>query len=650
MYKKLLLTLCLIGISQISANAQLVKTLVNLNQGTMGDGLTVAHTGDIYYSSGFGTAFNKIYKITPDGEFSVYKSNISNPVGIISDSLLNLYVPTYQGNSIRKIDTAGVVTVIASGLNGPAGIVINRQKEIFISEFGAGGSGTGNRIMKINTDSTLETFVSNGGFRGLIGLTIDEEGNLYTSNWSNGNIYKITPEKEVSLLASIGGNVNQISYSNGYVLAPSPSLERIYRVDMDGNIEVIAGTGKTGNKGGASVEAQFNRANGITPSATGDTLYFNDNGLVKMIIGVNLPKINLEGGFKNEIISLKVDSEKEYDSLSVVVDGSTLETYYSVTEDDSLYEIDFQPEETTRSDVYVYGFSGSKLTVSSKLQVIATNFSEPIEGYVTDFDERPVNDFLSIGFNIQRNLSDFSNYQANTPHDYRENTEYSLTLKKPIILSESNSELIYSDVAIIEPGEDGSSFGEEAFKDYVIAEGTKDGEWVPLADGYDSRYDADWLTTWPENGNSEELFRSHTINLLDTFEPGDTILVRFRLFSDSDSVGYGWVINDIKIQEGLATSIDETAEEVLIFSLAQNYPNPFNPSTTIQYTISKAGNVKLLVFDITGRQVSELLNQRQNAGSHTVSFDAENLSSGIYFYRLETESGFSKTNKMLLIK
>lgn len=636
--------------SQVPASAQLVKTLANLNQGTMGDGITVARTGDIFYSSGFGTAFNKIYKITPEGEFSVYKSNISNPVGIISDSLLNLYVPTYQGNSIRKIDTAGVVTVIASGLDGPAGIVINKQDEIFISEYGAGGSGTGDRIMKISTDGSLETFVTNSGFNGLIGLTIDEDGNLYTSNWNNGNIYKVTPEKGVSLLASIGGNVNQISYSNGYVLAPSPSRERIYRVDMEGNVEVVAGSGKTGNKGGASVEAQFNRANGIAPSVTGDTLYFNDNGIVKMIIGVNLPKIGLEGEFKNETISLSIESSLEYDSLSVVVDGAILKTYYSVTEEDSSYKVEYMPEETDRSEVYVYGFSGPNLTVSSRAEIIVTSFEDPIEGYVTDFDERPINDFLSIGFNIQRNLSDFSNYQANTAHDYRADTEYSLTLKKPIILSESNSELIYTDVAIVEPGEEGSSFGDEAFKDYVVAEGTKDGEWVPLADGYDSRYDADWLSTWPENGNSEELFRSHTINLLNTFEPGDTILVRFRLFSDSDSVGYGWVINDIKIQESLATSIDEAKEEGLTFNLAQNYPNPFNPSTTIQYSISEAGNVKLLVFDITGRQVSELLNQRQNAGSYTISFDAENLSSGMYFYRLETEGGFSKTNKMLLIK
>lgn len=650
MYKKYFLFILVVATSQISVNAQLVKTLANLNQGTMGDGITVATTGDIFYSSGFGTQFNKIYRITPDGEFSVFVENISNPVGIISDSLLNLYVPTYQGNSIRKIDSTGVVTEIATGLNGPAGIVINKKGEIFISEFGAGGSGTGNRIMRIDTSGVLDTFVSNASFKGLIGLTIDEKGNLYTSNWPNGNIFKITPEKEVTLLADIAGNVNQISYSNGYLLVPSPTTRKIFRVDLSGNVELLAGTGGNGNKGGASIEAVFARPNGIAPSITGDTLYFNDNGLVKMIIGMNLPKIGLKGSFKSNSISLNTNAEKNYDSLSVVVDGIIQETLYTVSEEDSVFEIEYIPEETTLSDIYVYGFSGPKLTVSSKAEVIITSFKDPIEGYVTDFDDRPTSDFLSIGFSIQRNLTDLRNYQANTVHDYKANFDYSLTLKRPIILSESNSELIYSDVAIVEPGEEGSKFGDPTFKDYVVVEATKNGEWLALADGYDSNFDADWLTTWPENGNSEELFRPHTINMLDTFNAGDTVLVRFRLYSDSDSTGYGWVINEIKIQESLATSIDDDLVSVFTFNLEQNYPNPFNPSTTIQYSISSISNVKLSIFDITGREVVELVNQRQNAGSYSVKFNADYLSSGMYFYRLETEQGFSKTNKMLLIK
>ncbi len=85
------------------------------------------------------------------------------------------------------------------------------------------------------------------------------------------------------------------------------------------------------------------------------------------------------------------------------------------------------------------------------------------------------------------------------------------------------------------------------------------------------------------------------------------------------------------------------------YTLSQNYPNPFNPSTQINYTLKNSGHVTLKVFDVLGRTVATLVNQDQNAGIHTVQFDASNFSSGIYFYRLESGS-FVQTNKMMLLK
>ncbi len=650
MIKKTLLTIALFTAAQLSVNAQLVSTLVNLNQGTMGDGITVAKTGDIYYSSGFGTSFNKVFKITPEGEFSVFK-DITNPVGIISDSLLNLYTNTYQGNSVRKIDSLGNVSVIATGLNGPAGIVLNQEGELFVSEYGANFSGTGNRIVKVNPDSTFETFVSSTSFSGLIGLTIDESGNLYTSNWGNGRVFKITPEKEISLLADLPGNVNQISYSNGYVLAPVPTLNRIYRIDIEsGSAEILAGNGSTGNKDGIALFAEFSRPNGIAPSATGDTLYFNDGGIVKMITGLNLPRIEIGGEFENEKINIEVDASKAYDSLQVLIDEEVVETFYSVTEADSVFNFNYKPEQTKVVDIYVLGFSGLQATISSKLELTVLNFDDPIEGYRTDFDERPTADFLVDGFSISRTLLDWTDYRAYTTRDYRENSEYGLILLKPIQVNSDSSILIYSDVAIVEPGEEESVFGTEEFKDYVVVEGNKGDGWVPLSDGYDARYDEAWLNTWPENGDVEELFRSHKVDLLDTFDAGDTVLVRFRLFSDEDIVGYGWVISEIEIQANLLTSIDYGDDAPLAFVLEQNYPNPFNPSTSIEFTIPTYSHVKLSVFNIAGKEVAVLVDEGLNPGKYLESFSAELLSSGVYFYRLQSEGGFSRTNKMLLIK
>jgi len=83
--------------------------------------------------------------------------------------------------------------------------------------------------------------------------------------------------------------------------------------------------------------------------------------------------------------------------------------------------------------------------------------------------------------------------------------------------------------------------------------------------------------------------------------------------------------------------------------LVQNYPNPFNPSTTIHYEIPNNGFVTLKVYDILGREVKTLVNQYESKGRYDVNFNAVNLASGIYIYRLQSGS-FISTKKMLLLK
>jgi photosystem II stability/assembly factor-like uncharacterized protein len=85
----------------------------------------------------------------------------------------------------------------------------------------------------------------------------------------------------------------------------------------------------------------------------------------------------------------------------------------------------------------------------------------------------------------------------------------------------------------------------------------------------------------------------------------------------------------------------------------QNYPNPFNPSTTISYTLPFDSKVSVKVFDITGREVAQLVNNFENTGNHNITFNASGLSSGIYFYTIVASTGsreFRKTMKMILTK
>ncbi|MBT8391448.1 MAG: T9SS type A sorting domain-containing protein, partial [Ignavibacteria bacterium] len=85
------------------------------------------------------------------------------------------------------------------------------------------------------------------------------------------------------------------------------------------------------------------------------------------------------------------------------------------------------------------------------------------------------------------------------------------------------------------------------------------------------------------------------------------------------------------------------------FELSQNYPNPFNPATKIRYTLPEAGNVKLVVYNLLGEQVEELVNEFKEAGVHTINFNAENLNSGVYIYKIEL-NGFTDAKKMQLVK
>ena len=85
------------------------------------------------------------------------------------------------------------------------------------------------------------------------------------------------------------------------------------------------------------------------------------------------------------------------------------------------------------------------------------------------------------------------------------------------------------------------------------------------------------------------------------------------------------------------------------FSLKQNYPNPFNPITTIEYELTIAGEIQLIVYNVLGQEIVRLVDGMKSAGKHIVIWDASQYSSGIYFYRMESEN-FSETRKLILLK
>ncbi len=99
----------------------------------------------------------------------------------------------------------------------------------------------------------------------------------------------------------------------------------------------------------------------------------------------------------------------------------------------------------------------------------------------------------------------------------------------------------------------------------------------------------------------------------------------------------------------LPTNIANNESEAGKYYLYQNYPNPFNPVTTISFDVPKRMNVNISIYDVTGKLVGNLLNEQKNEGKYSISFDASNFSSGVYFYKLTTEN-FAAVKKMILTK
>jgi hypothetical protein len=132
---------------------------------------------------------------------------------------------------------------------------------------------------------------------------------------------------------------------------------------------------------------------------------------------------------------------------------------------------------------------------------------------------------------------------------------------------------------------------------------------------------------------------------------GTTAILYGVYFSDANhgcAVGEGGVI--LTTTDGGAVFVNQIGTEIPDkYSLGQNYPNPFNPATKIKFNIKETGFVTLKVYDILGKEISSLVNQKMQPGEYETSFDGSSLKSGVYFYKLQTGS-FTETKKMLLVK
>ena len=139
------------------------------------------------------------------------------------------------------------------------------------------------------------------------------------------------------------------------------------------------------------------------------------------------------------------------------------------------------------------------------------------------------------------------------------------------------------------------------------------------------------------------------IEAIEMTDPYHKLMFVYHDYNDDGSIA--GIRAEYPAMGDIVAGIDPTENGALptAYALEQNYPNPFNPSTDISFALPNAGQVKLVVYNVLGQEVATLVDGHMEAGNHSVTFEADNFSSGVYFYRLNAER-YTQTLKMMLLK
>ena len=284
----------------------------------------------------------------------------------------------------------------------------------------------------------------------------------------------------------------------------------------------------------------------------------------------------------------------------------------------------------------------------------------PIEGLIVG---RPAS-LLADGFEVANGKWDFENPWARTnekPHtdlfsfsdsptgNYGNNINRSLYLKDPISINNINAAYLEFwtwwdiesdwDFAQVQVSSDAMAW--ESLQGLYTRQGSGKGKQSLGSFGYD--------------GNQKKWVKEK-INLNDYIDDGP-IYLRFNLQSDEIVTGDGWYIDDMEIvvySDSTVTSIDEKQILSNKFELHQNYPNPFNPTTHIRFELQEYSNVKITIYNSLGKKIKTLLNETRTAGQHTLLWngtnnDGRSVSSGVYFYVMQSEN-YQSRKKLILLR
>ncbi len=327
-----------------------------------------------------------------------------------------------------------------------------------------------------------------------------------------------------------------------------------------------------------------------------------------------------------------------YESLEVKIDGKTIKTLNDtkITKSSTLKLYDY--DNSKDHNVQFVAHRGDKVYKSEKVKILKLPVQDYVTEYVTDFTENADNDFENRGLELSES-SILGKKVLQSAHPYAENTELISILTKPIKITAvgntRKANIFYEDIPMVEKGKDGAGFNTEDFRDYVIVEGSLNGlDWVEIAYGYDFKNVEEKAKsagiTSVESAPTKEMLLQHNFDLLETFHRDKLVLLRFRLHSDAKNVGWGWLINNLRIQKERPTAVEK-----VVVTNTKIYPNPANDYINIDFGGDWNGSVSVSIYTLDGRLVKS---QQFEANSERVQYSVSELNIGNYILVLKDKA------------
>ena len=725
-----------------------------------GDPSTIGGQGIFKYSSGtdggagnnFGTLYHKITtsvtarKITSIVGTDVYNGDnilantayLDYPRNLAFDTAGNLYVADQRSHRIRKIDINGIITTVAgtgvdgfSGDDGPAteaqlknprAVTVDKNGNLYISDKG------NSRIRKVTTDGIISTIAGTGeaGYSGDGGaatsakinfpyqMKTDAQGNLYFTEATNHLVRKISTDGTISTVAGTGAagfsgdngaaTSAQLATPWGMALDDEGNIyisdsynHRIRKVDTDGNITTIAGTGTAGDsgEGGAATSALLNTPGCIDIDKAGN-IYFTSigNAKVKKILKngniVTIAGTGLQSYVKNTV-ALSAGMRAPY---GLTLDNSNnvyiSDTFNSLVRkiDNAYHTLSGTPKNadvgTTTMKLTASDGKGGSVEQDFTLKVINVNDAPEIANIgdqtVTEDSEQrsiiiPATDVDDETLTYSA-FSDTSGLKVTVSNDTMyviPATDYFGVANITTVVSDGKlSDSLTFKYTVTNLQDKPYPFNWlSAIIDTINITNTNlintfNFKWSESkdVDGDTIIYLLDakiGLTPWQEINegiDSTNLIVTYKDFLDGAFENFPTVsaaTVQFRI-SATDGIDTVKASNANRIlyinrYDYLSTVNEQIPTE---FALYENYPNPFNPTTTLRFDLPEVSDVRVVIYNMLGQKIKTFNMNSISAGSHSIRWNATNdmgdpVGAGVYLYQFQAKD-FVKTRKMILLK